>query len=62
MVVENAGSGVGQRIRPRLAIRGRGHPVHRGETADEVDVGHVEPPEAEVVEVDPVGGPCVTGR
>src|SRR2546422_3142245 len=38
------------------------HPVHRGETTDEVDIRHVDPPEAEVVEVHPVGGALVPGE
>ena len=40
-------------------VAGR-HPVHRREATDEVDVEHVQPPEAEVVEIDPVAGALVS--
>src|SRR5262252_4768420 len=49
--------GVGEGIRRRRRVTWTGDPVHRRESAHEVDVRHLETPEAEVLEVDPVGSP-----
>src|SRR2546429_4367607 len=38
------------------SVVGGGHPVHRREPADEVEVGDLQPPEPEVLEVCPVAG------
>ena len=54
MLLDDAGGRVGQRIRTGRLVAGHRQPVHRAEAADEVDVGDVEPPEREVVEVHPV--------
>jgi hypothetical protein len=61
-VVQDAGAGVGQWIRARDTVVVGRHPVHRGKAPDEVQILHVEPPEAEVVEVDPVRGARVPGQ
>ena len=50
-VFQNSGRGVGQGIRTRRPIVVGRDPVHRGEATDEVEIFHVEPPKAEVVEV-----------
>src|SRR5207302_1968632 len=46
-------------IGPRRGVVGRGHPVHRREAADVVEVGDVQAPESEVFEVRPVAGALV---
>jgi hypothetical protein len=53
-VLDNPGARLGERIGPGRLVAGHRQPVHRAESADEVDVAQVEPPEGEVVEVDPV--------
>ena len=58
-VLDDARRRVGQRIGPRRGIVGGGHPVHRREPADEIEVGDLQPPEPEVLEVRPVAGALV---
>jgi hypothetical protein len=58
----DAGRGIGQRIRERGLVAGRLDPVHRPEAADEVDVGEVEAPESEILEVDPVDRVRMAGQ
>src|SRR5215470_2687854 len=47
-------------VRPRGRVARARDPVHGREPAHEVDVRHLESPESEVLEVDPIGGPRLT--
>src|SRR5439155_1347423 len=58
-LLDDTGRRVGQGIGPRRGVVGRGHPVHRREAADVVEVGDVQAPESEVFEVRPVAGALV---
>ncbi len=53
-VLDDPGRPVGERVGPGPTIVGSVDPSHRGKASHEVDVGNLEPPEAEVVEVGPV--------
>ena len=54
-VLDDARRALRERIGPSRRIGLGAHPVHRGEPAHEVDLGHFETPEGEVVEVHPGG-------
>jgi hypothetical protein len=61
-MLDDAGSGVGQRVGRRRAILRRRDPVHGGEAADEIEISDLQPPEREVIEVRPVAGALVAGE
>ena len=55
-VLDDARRHLGERVGASGRVGAGFHPVHRGEAADRAEVDDLEPPEGEVVEVDPGRG------